>query len=249
MFSFHRYDFNKSAQKVFYNLKPAPRRPLALKTFLRLALKPSLHGDCSNPIFREVHALDAVVRKHFYWSRVETVIRAGIVGIDDRGINKARMLTAGITVRCRKCSKCLEQKKRAWRARAFYEFGQADRTWFVTYTMGFHARLAADLSGNPEKWMLREMQLYLKRLRLDVGFPLRFLCVVEPHKDGTPHLHLLIHDVKGRIVKRAIQRHWIHGFTSSKLADKESIRYVTKYVTKALSSRVRASIRYGTPRE
>lgn len=103
-----------------------------------------------------------------------------------------------------------------------------------------------------DSYPVKAAQLFLKRLRK--GLPpksLRYLYVVEPHKSGEPHLHVLIHEqVQGTVTKRKLERAWGYGFTKFRLADEaiECTKYCLKYVTKAgPASPVRASQLYGRP--
>lgn len=228
---------------------------------MRLALAPKAPaGDCLSPVTREVYARDRAYKGAFYASSgvheyaPSADFPNGSFHIEPYqewrftpDFFGGRILRLDIQVRCRSCSACNAAKRRQWTARAFYEAGQAPRTWFVTLTLGYHARLAAGTSADADKWMMNEMKAYLKRLREDLGPRcLRFVRVVEHHQDGTPHGHMLIHDLRGRVVKRAIQRHWHHGFSNARLAGRDEIRYVCKYVAKD-ARLVRASNFYGGP--
>lgn len=239
-----------------------PRALLSLRTYMRLALDPKAPaGDCTSPVVREVLARDRAYKGAFHaTSGVHEYAPSadfpnGSFRIEPYqewrstpDIFGGRILRLDIQTRCRKCDACKAWKRRLWTARAFYEAGQSFRTWLCTFTLGYEGRLRASTSGDPDKWLMTEMQSYLKRLREDLGpNTLRFLRVVEHHEDGTPHGHMLIHDLKGRVVKRAIQRHWRHGFSHAKLADGKGIRYVCKYVSKD-ARLVRASVRYGGPK-
>lgn len=77
------------------------------------------------------------------------------------------------------------------------------------------------------------------------GGRLRFLLVYEAHKDGFPHLHALIHEQGEVVTKRELQKQWPYGFTTVKVCDVATSHYVTKYLTKSVRARVRASQRYG----
>jgi hypothetical protein len=92
-------------------------------------------------------------------------------------------------------------------------------------------------------------QRYLKRLRKEAG-PLRYLFVAESHKDGTPHFHVLVHepDPSENLKERMLRGHWRNnglGYAEAKLADTYSAWYCTKYLTKDINDRVRASFKYG----
>lgn len=94
----------------------------------------------------------------------------------------------------------------------------------------------------------REMTLYMKRLRESLDVPLRYIIITERHKmklRGRPHFHVLIHETGAPIRKRQLKQAWSGGHVSFKLADRASAFYVTKYLTKESSARVRASFQYG----
>lgn len=168
-------------------------------------------------------------------------------------------------VRCRKCPACLRFTRAQWTTRAAAEMVQADRNWFGTLTVEPHrryvcqARAAASWGpefgpGHPqffqEMWaeLARECQLWLKRVRKSVpDSRLRFMLVAEPHSDGFPHAHLLIHEVEGRVTYRQLRAAWHWGFSQfTVVRDPARARhYAAKYIAKGPGARVRASIRYG----
>lgn len=169
-------------------------------------------------------------------------------------------------VRCRKCPSCLRHKRAVWSARATHEIGMHPRTWMVTLTctpvMHFQmlesARLAAIRAGNrPDAWSPSEefserwsqlgtqVTKWLKRLRSH-GAKFNYLLVVEAHKSGLPHVHLLIHEIEG-CTYRTLTETWRLGFSHAKLVEgAAAARYVTKYLVKSVLARVRASQRYGS---
>lgn len=86
---------------------------------------------------------------------------------------------------------------------------------------------------------------FFKRLRKS-GFELRYLCIPELHRDGFPHWHGLVHDLRGDLTWKDLSNRWTSGFSVCKLVkDEKAIRYVTKYLSKATHGRVRASLGYG----
>ena len=180
--------------------------------------------------------------------------------------------------RCRSCPNCLEYRKRLWIARARAEVKRTPgRVWFATVTckpqvreyLGEGARYLALRDGRkpgsltPEeqarylaKVMYREIQLFLKRLRKGYGKRLpgrfRYICVIEPHKDGHPHAHFLFHETEPHCLQeRAFRHHWSrNGFAQAQLArgDGGVEAYIAKlgdYITKDASMFVRASKYYG----
>lgn len=182
--------------------------------------------------------------------------------------------------RCRRCSNCLTFRKSQWIARTRREFEATPlRTWFVTLTMapefrtfldmqaraiGFSQRTLFDAQDDEGKYALRcaalrpEVQKYLKRVRKGVGKlhkpSFRYLCVMEPHKDGFPHLHLIVHEtsITHPLTQRLLRSRWNTGsvfrgrITEAKLVKSdEAITYVAKYLGKDLLARPMASLRYG----
>lgn len=194
-------------------------------------------------------------------------------------------------VRCRKCAECDEYRSKKWGARGHAETVHAAQTWFLTLTYGpqSRARFAAAIAEEqdrlgdigephylyaPERWEVvrplaaRDIQLFLKRLR-KAGVKCRYLAAVEKHKDGNPHVHMLLHvqaghelpDALGQIetkkgtiiavpvVNKVFASHWRHGFVMTKgpidKADAQPAFYCSKYIAKDRAGRVQASSRYG----
>lgn len=171
-------------------------------------------------------------------------------------------------VRCRKCPACLRQRGILWGYRARQEWNDAQRTWLATLTLDPEryahllsearvslSRQGIDFDGLPvdEQFLLVDAQAYahiklwLKSLRKNSGAPMRFLAVTEAHMSGVPHWHVLIHETTSkRIMYKRLKGSWKLGFDSYKLvADARAASYVTKYLSKEMRARVRASLRYG----
>lgn len=168
-------------------------------------------------------------------------------------------------VRCRKCMSCRRFKRAQWTERSSAEMVQCARTWFGTLTVAPNWRhvlmLKAEAGLRPgfsrdqlfhALWneLGREISLWLKRARKAAGEDtrLRYFLAAEPHADGFPHAHILVHEVAGKISYRELRSTWRYGFSSfSVVREPEKARhYVAKYITKgAESARVRASLRYG----
>lgn len=219
---------------------------------MQLKLRPQLHGDCMEPQYRDIYARDKYYTGD-YCAR-------SLIFTDERGtISDVVPLKIGVTVRpwyeyhpvhavtisvqCRKCDNCRRRKRKQWLARARVELHNATRSWMLTLTLGFHARLEF---GQDIKRFKREIRLMLVRMTKE-GHRFRHIVCFERHKDDTLHAHLLIHDLHGFIPKRAIQRQWPHGFTNCKLADDSAPEYVAKYITKdmSLNGRIPVSKHYG----
>lgn len=175
---------------------------------------------------------------------------------------------------CNKCDSCRSYRARLWAARAKDETRLSERTWFGTLTLRPEARFlfdtrarakcfnsGVDFDALPEKEQLAlihaavsgEITKMVKRLRraLPAG-ALRYVCVLERHKDGALHYHVLLHEryAQHAIRHKTLAAEWPHGFTKWKLVDKEQAPekaawYVSKYLAKSALARVRASEHYG----
>lgn len=176
-----------------------------------------------------------------------------------------------LNVVCRRCDWCRKRKSLIWAYRAEREIERAPRTWFGTLTLNpdNHVRMnwiAATKIGDfwsaprAKKFELvsreigRELTLTLKRLRKNTGSSFRYLAVTEIHDSektseamrGNAHLHVLLHELPNQpITKRALEAEWTLGFTQWRLADKGAGWYLSKYLTKAVETRTRASLQYG----
>lgn len=184
----------------------------------------------------------------------------------------AGSLAIEMETRCRKCRNCLKARAANWTFRAKYELHAAARTWFGTLTLGpqehslmamrARSRLSAGgtdfdrLSAEEQfqerhREIGRELTLWLKRIRKESEAPLRYLLVVEAHKSGLPHYHVLVHEVDPArpVRERTLRTQWLLGFSKFNLvaADQPAAWYVCKYLSKAALARVRASVDYGKP--
>ena len=162
-----------------------------------------------------------------------------------------------LDVRCRRCKRCMELRRWSWTCRAAREQVASINTFFVTLTYRPDCRaeilraVSADRSGSSQPQRLskaagRYVGLYLKRLRAS-GHGIRYLMVPEPHANGFPHYHGLIHDVVGSTHVDDLVGEWEYGFSVVKhVRDARAIKYVCKYLSKERFARVRASRAYGS---
>lgn len=132
------------------------------------------------------------------------------------------------------------------------ELRSCPKNWFVTLTFRPASRKRfCDKAGQllPSKVRaqraMESVAEFLKRIRHHGG-AVRFFCVTEEHKDGYPHIHMLLHAYEGCTKADIESAKWAHGFVKAKLCDEHSASYLVKYLTKE-QARVRASIRYGSP--
>lgn len=174
---------------------------------------------------------------------------------------------------CRRCGTCLRKHAWHWSGRAATETERASRTWFGTLTCSPERHFWIDRACSTRQWDFAgrsqqqqfaeraqvlgiEVTKYLKRIRKNSGCQIRYLSVCEIHdgKDtsadmrGRPHIHMLVHEYAGQPVQKALlDASWKWGFSRWRLVkgNREAAWYVTKYVSKSMDVRVRASIGYG----
>lgn len=163
-----------------------------------------------------------------------------------------------IDVRCKRCRGCLLVRQYTWIVRAAHEQAFSKKTWFITLTFRPAERATAMRRASkmaehhsPQARLIRATGLpitrSIKSLR-KAGFAFRYILVPELHRDGFPHWHGLVHDLRGDLTWKALATSWSSGFSVIKLVkDEKAIRYVTKYLCKETFGRVRASLRYGDP--
>lgn len=229
-----------------------------------------LHGNCERPVTHEVRASDShLLTRLRQWRDDPDLDYADgrLLG----NLQPSRTATAYVTVRCRKCARCLDHRRRMWTARAIAELRTWPRTWFGTLTFRpdwrtwVQAKAAHRVSVRRlEQWSMLEtteqframvgesgplVTKWLKRIRKHSNGRLRYLLVSEAHEDGFPHYHLLLHETAdSAVTKRLLEAQWKHGFSHWRLvdsADPKATGYACKYLNKSAQTRVRASQRYG----
>ena len=192
--------------------------------------------------------------------------------------NHPTRILAKRLVRCRKCVECLHARRYYWAKAAIEQtrvaHEQGRRTWFGTLTLSpesqremlARARLASEES-NAEYWddplcdarfaavrreLVLECRRYWARLR-KAGHTFKYFLVFERHKSGLPHMHWLLHEVSGPILKRELQAQWPWGFSNchvvggaakQAVAPEQAAWYVAKYLAKAEQARQIASKGY-----
>lgn len=175
-------------------------------------------------------------------------------------------------VPCRRCRKCRYVRSVKLQEAIVDELRGAnehERTYFVTLTLRprevgklwTDARIASG-SAQPAfkdlaRALTRRLRLYLRRLRdrnaRPLGGTLRYVAVVEPHRSGHPHCHLLI---TGTLTSKHIRRAgWPAGFIHVRLVSSDpgsgsvgkAAWYVAKYILKSADAVVIRSKLYGKP--
>lgn len=220
-----------------------------------------LSRKCENPVLRTVSSV-------FLYDTIKSAhSKHGMHPLAESGFFKypfhgERTVYMDIEVSCRKCRPCIKLKSYLWSERMKRELLNAPRTWWCTFTYNPRYRAELLFRSSPEAGrettarltdlVKQDMTKMLKRLR-KAGLKIRYFAVMEHHKDGFPHLHMLLHEqVRGEVTHRILTNHWPFGFVKCKLvnltlpdsASKVS-RYVAKYMTKTADARVRASLKYG----
>lgn len=143
------------------------------------------------------------------------------------------------------------QTQAYWRIHDYCEYLDLFKkgVYFVTLTVGKEIRNKTLY----ERWkaVAEELSRFTKELRKTLGA--EYTAVVEAHKDGTPHIHMVIylndflHDEKEHYSKKLnkkwvcagtmytfIQRNWTIGFSNIQLNVREgTANYLSKYIAKS----------------
>lgn len=172
-------------------------------------------------------------------------------------VRKERGWTASMFVPCRKCELCLKVRQNLWRKRIIQEVQNAVRSWFVTLTFSpahlagilieARAQQASSQAVRFERAAYAHVQKFLKRLRKNTGRTFRYCAVAEyGEKEGRLHYHLVVHEQSGPLHGRQIEKQW-RSITHCRLvrSGRGIGRYVSKYLTKDATSRMRPSLKYG----
>lgn len=223
------------------------------------AIRPTwdVSGRCQSPVYR-------TLTFGSYFDVSEGDYRTNVLTARERG----EMRTIDLWVRCRRCHTCARARAALWRERARREVAAASRTWFGTLTLSpsshhlialrcrhrlnrggtnFDALSDDEQFAERHREVSKELTKWIKRLRKNSGAKLRLIVVAERHKSGLPHYHALLHEVNETPLRHAVlAKSWPMGFTNFKLVkDARAASYVTKYLSKAATERVRASAHYG----
>lgn len=141
-----------------------------------------------------------------------------------------------MSVSCGGCASCCEEKARQWYMRCYHEAKMSDLNCFITLT--YREPAPKDLS-------LRDVQLFLKRLR-KTGAEFRYFIVGEyGPKNRRPHYHGLLFgwmppdgvfagggSGKERFRSDVLQTVWSHGYVMFSPVNKQTIGYCVNYMAK-----------------
>lgn len=144
-----------------------------------------------------------------------------------------------ITLPCGHCYMCSLDYSRMWASRIVLESREHKQNSFITLT--YAEGICPDV---PSK---RDWQLFMKRLRKEVGWPIRFFaCGEKGEKTGRSHMHAIIFGYdfpdkvplkrsgSGLIIYRSptLERLWPYGISSIGEVSPDSAQYVAKYSLK-----------------
>lgn len=233
-------------------------------------------GDCQSPVPMELHAWPTRMPVFNYlhgdpgvewFDDRNPTIETPKYPEGKRGVQHG--ISLAMHVPCRRCANCLRRRAASWRHRMLSEYGASSRTWFGTLTLAPQAQYLASAEaasrayasavdwrqlseeeqfGRTVSVVYEELQRYMKRVRKASGAALRYIAVVERHKSGLPHIHMLVHESISSVPVRhsVLADKWTAGFEKWRLVkDKREVIYVAKYLSKTLLARVRASQGYG----
>lgn len=140
---------------------------------------------------------------------------------------------------CGKCYSCAIDYSRKWASRIMLEAKNHSHNCFITLTY--------NESCCPERLSKRDVQLFIKRLRKEVGVPIRYFLVGERGDESNrPHYHAIIFGYdfpdkvelkrsgSGMIIFRSplLEKLWTFGISSIGTVSPESSQYVSKYSLK-----------------
>lgn len=139
----------------------------------------------------------------------------------------------GVPFPCGQCLACRINKRRVWTHRLMLESYCHVASSFVTLT--YNDEFLPD--GN--SLCKRDVQLFLKRLRKQLGFQIRYYCAGEyGEKTLRPHYHLIIFGLSPDIkTEGVIEKCWPFGFITVDPCVFETVQYVAGYVTKKISKK------------
>lgn len=173
--------------------------------------------------------------------------------------NRAAALNPNVSqsVPCGQCVGCRLEYSRQWAVRSSHEMQCHDRNCFVTLTFSDEA-LLSPLSRGVKPWErlsvnVRELQLFMKRLRRKYPHKIRFFGCGEYGDDNDrPHYHAILfnHDFEdkkpwkrngnGDMLYRSseLELLWPHGYSSVAAASFKTAAYVARYMMKKVKGRL-----------
>ncbi len=159
-----------------------------------------------------------------------------------------------VVVPCGQCVGCRLERSRQWAIRCFHEASLFEENSFVTLTYN-----DTNLPNDPDKYhpctgtlVLRDFQLFMKRLRKKFGPGIRFYaCGEYGEKFGRPHYHVCLFNFEPpdlRLYKerdntktytsQIMDETWDMGFTLTGSVTFQSAAYVARYILKKINGPV-----------
>lgn len=138
-----------------------------------------------------------------------------------------------VDVPCGHCDECREAYARAWSDRCMLEANHSKDVYFLTLTYSD--------SFNPGSLRKRDLQLFMKRLRKQVGPGCRFFASGEygPHGSHRPHYHLVLFNCPLSLLPnghaKEIDKAWPYGFHVVDVVTPKRCAYVAGYTSKKLA--------------
>lgn len=134
-----------------------------------------------------------------------------------------------LSIPCGKCVHCMKSRSSSWAFRIDQESKLHPRRYFVTLTYA-NDYLIKTNNGFATLFK-RDVQLFMKRLRKRLRFPLKYYLVGEyGGQYGRPHYHAII--LGTDISPQLIQDCWLYGYIHFGSVQRGSIYYTLKYFDK-----------------
>lgn len=132
---------------------------------------------------------------------------------------------------CGKCVPCLKKKQDDWTFRLTEEFNNSFSAVFVTLTYRDEFVPTAIIYGQQYNVVSkRDIQLFIKRLRKRLDYPIRYFVASEyGPKTLRPHYHAILFNFNVRRHYGLISKCWKKGFVSVSSVTPGRIGYVAKY--------------------
>jgi hypothetical protein len=136
---------------------------------------------------------------------------------------------AVIEVRCGICMACRKKKQDDWAIRIMHEAAINSNNSFYTLTYSDDNMFDSSLHR-------KDMQLFLKRLRFNLGYiKIRYFgCGEYGSKTLRPHYHLIIFGI-GKEYQSIVEKSWEKGFVSGGDVNIRTAMYCAKYVVDKLT--------------
>lgn len=139
-------------------------------------------------------------------------------------------IARSLQLACGRCIGCRLTRARSWAVRCMHEAQMHDQSSFVTLTYNEKSLVSPSLQ-------YRDFQLFMKRLRRQVG-PVRFFACGEYGEELRPHFHALLFGLgfpdrkrlKKNLYRSALlEKVWPHGYSSVGSVTYQSAAYVARY--------------------